>query len=90
VTVRSPVSAIVDGIYLDSAGLPVLHKYLLKPKVSNGDRYDRFVAIRRQMGTSDDVKYFEEAFQKAFKSAFENVASSGQAAACARRRHEDN
>jgi hypothetical protein len=90
VTVRSSVSAIVSGIHLDSAGLPVLHKYLLKPKVSNTDRYDRFVAVRQQIGASDDVKYFEQAFQKAFKSAFENVAPSRQAAAYARRRPEDN
>jgi hypothetical protein len=88
VTVRSSVSAIVGGIHLDSAGLPVLHKYLLKPKVSNTDR--RFVAVRQQIEASDDAKYFEQAFQKAFKSAFENVASSRQAAAYARRRPEDN
>jgi hypothetical protein len=68
----------------------MLHKYLLKPKISKGDRYDRFVAVRQQIGASDDVKYFEEALQKAFKSAFENVASSRQAAAYARRRPEDN
>jgi hypothetical protein len=64
-------------------------KYLLKPKVANSDRYDRFVAVRQQMGASDDVKYFEQAFHKAFKNAFENVASSRQAAAYARRHAED-
>jgi hypothetical protein len=46
------------------------HKFLTKPKVSNVQRYDRFVAMTQQIGAIDDVKNFEKAFQKAFKSAF--------------------
>ena len=77
-------------IRFDSAGLTMLHKYLLKPKVSNVDRYARFVAVRQRTGALDDAKNFEKAFQKAFKSAFEDVARSRRAAGCARRLLEGN
>jgi hypothetical protein len=50
------------------------HEFLTKPKMSNAERHDRFVAMMQQMGTLDGAKNFEKAFQKAFKSAFENVA----------------
>jgi hypothetical protein len=50
-------------------------KFLVKPKVTDGERHDRFVAMTQQIRALDDVKNFEKAFQKAFKSAFENVAS---------------
>jgi hypothetical protein len=62
----------------------MFHRYLSKLKVSNVDRYDRFVAARQQIGALHDVTNFERAFQKAFKSAFEDVARSGRAAGCAR------
>jgi hypothetical protein len=63
----------------------MLHRYLAKLRDSNIDRYDRFVAVRQQIGALDDVKNFERAFQKAFKSAFEDVGRSGEAAGRARR-----
>ena len=50
------------------------HKFLTKPKVTDIGRHDRFVAMTQQIGALDDVKNFENAFQKAFKSAFENGA----------------
>jgi hypothetical protein len=74
-----------SGYILDTRGQPMFHRYLSKLKVSNVDRYDRFVAARQQIGALDDVTNFERAFQKAFKSAFEDVARSGKAAGCARR-----
>jgi hypothetical protein len=49
-------------------------KLLAKPKSTDAERHKRFVAMAQQPGASDDVKDFEEAFQKAFKSAFEHVA----------------
>jgi hypothetical protein len=48
------------------------HKFPAKPKVSNIERYEHFAAMTQQIGAPDDVKNFERAFQKAFKSAFEN------------------
>ena len=55
-------------------------KFLTKPKVTDGERRDRFVAMTQQTGALDDVKNFEKAFQKAFKSAFENVPARVQTA----------
>jgi hypothetical protein len=49
-------------------------KFPTKPKVADGERHDRFVAMTPQIRALDDVKNFEEAFQKAFKNAFENAA----------------
>jgi hypothetical protein len=63
----------------------MLHKHLLRSKVSNVDRYERFVAVRQQAAASDDTKNFEKAFQKAFRSAVEAVAGSRRAAAYPRR-----
>ena len=54
-------------------------KYLSKLKVSSVDRYDRFAAVRQQIGALDDVKNFERAFQKAFKSALEDIDRSRRA-----------
>jgi hypothetical protein len=48
-------------------------KSLIRLKVSNVARHDRFVAMTQQIGAVDDVKDFERAFQKAFKNAFENA-----------------
>jgi len=42
-------------------------KFLTKPKVADGERHDRFVAVTQQIGALDDVKNFEKAFQKAFQ-----------------------
>jgi hypothetical protein len=55
-------------------------KFLTKPKVTDGERRDRFVAMTQQIGALDDVKNFEKAFQKAFKSAFENGPARVQTA----------
>jgi hypothetical protein len=63
----------------------MLHKHLVKPKVSNVDRYERFVAVRQGPAALDDPKNFEKAFQKAFRSAFETVAASKRPAAHRRR-----
>jgi hypothetical protein len=49
-------------------------KLLAKPKSTDAERHKRFVAMAQQLGASDDVKDFEDAFQRAFKSAFEHVA----------------
>ena len=46
------------------------HKFLIKPSVTDDQRHDRFVAMTHQIGLHD-VKNFEKAVQKAFKSAFE-------------------
>jgi hypothetical protein len=54
----------------------MMRKLLAKPKFTDAERHNRFLAMAQQMGASDDVKEFEKAFQKAFKSAFENVARS--------------
>ena len=48
--------------------------FLLKPKVTDDQRHDRFVAMTHQIAALDDVKNFETAFQKAFKIAVDNVA----------------
>jgi hypothetical protein len=61
-------------------------KFLVKPKVTDGERHDRFVAMTQQIGALDDVRSFEKAFQKAFKSAFENVARSRRLAGTNARR----
>jgi hypothetical protein len=50
------------------------HKSLTKPKVTDIERHDRFVAMTQKIGALDDVKNFEKAFQKPFKSAFDNAA----------------
>jgi hypothetical protein len=49
-------------------------KSLAKPKLTDVERHDRFVAMAQQVRASDDVKDFEKAFQKAFKNAFEKIA----------------
>jgi hypothetical protein len=46
-------------------------KLLAKPKFTDAERHNRFVAMAQQLAASDDVKGFEKAFQKAFKTAFE-------------------
>jgi hypothetical protein len=51
-------------------------KLLAKPKFTDAERHNRFLAMAQQLGASDDVRDFEKAFQKAFKSAFEPVARS--------------
>jgi hypothetical protein len=56
------------------------HKFPAKLKVTDGERYDRFVAATQQIGALNDAKNFEKAFQEAFKTAFENVARSRRAA----------
>jgi hypothetical protein len=65
------------------------HKFPAKLKVTDGERYDRFVAATQQIGASD-AKNFEKAFQEAFKTAFEKVARSRPAAEYARRRPDSN
>ena len=50
------------------------HKSSAKPKLTDAERHNRFVAMAQQVGASDDVKDFEKAFQKAFKNAFEKIA----------------
>jgi hypothetical protein len=49
------------------------HKFPTRLKVTDGERYDRFVAMTQRIGVLDDLKNFEKAFQKAFKDAFENA-----------------
>jgi hypothetical protein len=82
VTVRSPVFATVQGskafwaIFFHRPGAWVAgmtHKFPAKPKVSNAERCDRFVALTQQIAVLDQVKNFEKAFQKAFKNALENA-----------------
>ena len=50
-------------------------KLLAKSKLADAERPKRFVAMAGTWGL-DDAKNFERAFQKAFKSPFENVAWS--------------
>jgi hypothetical protein len=52
----------------------MVHKHPVKPKASNVERYDRFVAMTQQIEALDAAKNFEKAFQKAFKSAFDPPA----------------
>lgn len=66
-------------------GCGMLHKHLIRPKASNVDRYERFVAVRQEPAALDNAKNFEKAFQKAFRSAFETVPGSKRAAAHPRR-----
>ena len=49
-------------------------KSLAKPKLTDAERHNRFVAMAQQLGASDDVKDFEKAFQKAFKNTFDKIA----------------
>jgi hypothetical protein len=49
-------------------------KSLAKPKLTDAERHNRFLAIAQQVGASGDVKDFEKAFQKAFKNAFDKIA----------------
>jgi hypothetical protein len=51
-----------------------MHKFPTKPRVADGERHNRFVAMTQQIGVLDDVKDFEKAFQKAFKNALANAA----------------
>ena len=56
-----------------SRGVDVMtHKFPTKPDLTHTDRYDRFVATTQQIGALANLKNFE----KAFKSAFENVDCS--------------
>ena len=66
---------------LDATILPVraglrsmIRKLLAKPKVTDAERHNRFVAMAQEIGALDDVKDFEKAFQKAFKNAYKNIA----------------
>ena len=61
-------------------------KFLAKPKVTDAQRHDRFVAMTQRIGALDDVKNFEKAFQR----AIENVACSKRPSGYARRRPEGN
>ena len=64
----------------------MVHKHPVKPKASNVERYDRFVAMTQQIEALDAAKNFEKAFQKAFKSAFDPPCrTSGQCGLAARR-----
>ena len=45
------------------------HKFLIGPRVADGQRYDRFVATTQRIGVLDDVKGFEQAFKNAFETA---------------------
>jgi hypothetical protein len=49
-------------------------KSLAKPKLTDAERHNRFVAMAQKVGDSDDAKDFEKAFQQAFKNAFEKIA----------------
>jgi hypothetical protein len=49
-------------------------KSLAKPKLTDAQRHNRFLAIAQQVGASDDVKDFDKAFRKAFKNAFDKIA----------------
>jgi hypothetical protein len=49
-------------------------KSLAKPKLTDAERHNRFLAIAQQVGASDDAKDFDKAFQKAFKNAFDKIA----------------
>ena len=42
-------------------------KFLTKPKVADGQRYRRFIAMTQRTGALDDVKGFEKAFKNASK-----------------------
>jgi hypothetical protein len=66
-------------------GRGMLHKHLIRPKVSHVDRYERFAAVWQGPAALDDAKNFEKAFQKAFRSAVEAVAGSRRAAVYPRR-----
>jgi predicted component of type VI protein secretion system len=48
-------------------------KSLAKPKLTDAERHNHFVATAQEVGASD-AKDFEKAFQKAFKNAFEKIA----------------
>jgi hypothetical protein len=45
------------------------HKFPTKPKVADGQRYHRFIAMTQRIGALDDVKRFEKAFKNAFETA---------------------
>jgi len=66
------------------------HKSLAKLKVTDGERYDRFVAMTQQIGALDDVKNFEKAFQKAFKKRIRGRRLVEASCWIARRRPEGN
>jgi hypothetical protein len=44
-------------------------KFLTEPKVADGQRYRRFIAMTQRTGALDDVKGFEKAFKSAFETA---------------------
>ena len=69
----------IAGLLCDDLARPrgvakMTRKLLAKPKVTDAERHNRFVAMTQQIGALDDVKDFEKAFQKAFKNAHENIA----------------
>ena len=47
------------------------HKFPAKPRFGDGRRHNLFVGVTQRPGALDDVKRFEKAFQRAFKSAIE-------------------
>jgi hypothetical protein len=49
-------------------------KFPTRPKVADGQRHNRFVAMTQQITALDDAKNFEKAFQEAFKDALANAA----------------
>jgi hypothetical protein len=51
-------------------------KFPTRPKVADGQRHNRFVAMTQQITALDDAKSFEKAFQEAFKNALANAAGA--------------
>jgi hypothetical protein len=49
--------------------------FLVKSKIANGQRHDRSEIMAHQLGGLDDAKNFERAFEKAFKSAVDDLAN---------------
>jgi hypothetical protein len=49
--------------------------FLVKSKIANGQRHDRSEITAHHLGGLDDAKNFERAFEKAFKSAVDDLAN---------------
>jgi hypothetical protein len=49
--------------------------FLIKSKIANGQRQDRSEIMSHHLGGLDDAKNFERAFEKAFKSAVDDLAN---------------
>jgi hypothetical protein len=49
--------------------------FLVRPKVANGQRNDRLAVMAHQVSGWDDAKNFERAFEKAFKSAVDDMTN---------------